>query len=689
MINKLKKYWWVFVLLFIFLFSYYIRSVAIVPDRLLSFDPIFQYRFTKYFSDWGHLPVWDELTYYVGREITIIGNAPLMFYLTNVIYWLQPFGWSLLTTCAHASAIYGALIIISAFLLGRELSNVSGGLFSAILVGTAPQILIRTFGSSYDSDQLVLFFLLLTLYLLVYMFKKKTLSSFSLATIGFVAFMLTWNKFSYSFLIGGISLIIYFVLGLLPKWKKEAPKLKFYEKFRLSIKNIKTGIILLICLSFCLVVIGFITGGDFIGSILSIFSFALQAEAKIVNISIAELQPFNIFNIQGWILATGRFVIGEGIMDSFILIVFIFLILFGLLMSYRKNLVNASFLLTLFLIGIYTTFRGVRFTEFTSAMFIILIGVGFGYLIEYSKKDKLLKSFVLGLGILIAIIAISLGSQVGQNLGPDMNINWDSAWEFLKTKTPELSLVGTWWDPGHMIAGTAERRNMADGAHCGDTCFMGINDRITDAGKIMATKDENESIRLIRKYQGNSPKAYWIASDDLIGKFQWCQYFGTGCDARTDPSCPLYMQIPEKSRSFDDAGNIILRNYDMGQQTKVIVFSGQIPIPIFIQGINAALFDEIIVYNNTEAIAIKFTEEEINSLLTGLKPLERQLNIRFTNQTIQMTVWIPRHFSYLVIIPANLRNAVFTKMFMLEGKELNHFKQVFRNEQVKIYEVIL
>ncbi len=54
-----------------------------------------------------------------------------------------------------------------------------------------------------------------------------------------------------------------------------------------------------------------------------------------------------------------------------------------------------------------------------------------------------------------------------------------------------------------------------------------------------------------------------------------------------------------------------------------------------------------------------------------------------------MTVWIPRHFSYLVIIPANLRNAVFTKMFMLEGKELNHFKQVFRNEQVKIYEVIL
>ncbi len=148
------------------------------------------------------------------------------------------------------------------------------------------------------------------------------------------------------------------------------------------------------------------------------------------------------------------------------------------------------------------------------------------------------------------------------------------------------------------------------------------------------------------------------------------------------------MQLRESSRSFDDTGNIIIRNYDMNQQTKIMVFSGQVPIPIFVQGINAALFDEIIIYNNTQAIPIKFTENEVNSLLTSLRSLERQLNIRFTNQTVSMTVWIPRHFSYIVVIPPNLRNTVFTKMFMLEGEGLEHFKQVFRNEQVKIYEVV-
>jgi hypothetical protein len=40
------------------------------------------------------------------------------------------------------------------------------------------------------------------------------------------------------------------------------------------------------------------------------------------------------------------------------------------------------------------------------------------------------------------------------------------------------------------------------------------------------------------------------------------------------------------------------------------------------------------------------------------------------------------------VIPPTLRNSVFTKMFMLEGQGLNNFKEVFRNEQVKIFEVL-
>jgi hypothetical protein len=218
-----------------------------------------------------------------------------------------------------------------------------------------------------------------------------------------------------------------------------------------------------------------------------------------------------------------------------------------------------------------------------------------------------------------------------------------------------------------------------------------INDRITDLGKIMATTDENESLNLIRKYQGDSPKVYWIASDDLIGKYQWLQYFGTGCDARSNSNCPMYIQVGGDSQSsiYDNNGNVQFLAYPLGQQGNIMIYnSPSMPLPIYVEGINAALFDETIYYNGTNTVSVKFNANETNSLLTSLKPLESQLNVRFTNQSIPMTVWIPNHFSYIVVIPPNLRDTVFTKMFMLEGQGLEHFKLVFNNPQVKIFEVI-
>ena len=685
LLNLLKDKWWIFVLVFIFLFSYYIRSLNIVPDRLLSFDPIFQYRYTYYVANFGHLPAWDELTYYVGRLIEINTSPPLMLYVTAVIYWLvKSFGLSLMTVATYMAAIYGAAIVVPAFLLGRELSNKYGGLLSAILIGTAPQILVRTFGSSYDTDQVVLFFLILTLYLGYYALKRKTVYSYSLTLIGFSGFLLTWGYsfYSYFILIGFV--VIYFILNSLIG-KEGIKKSKFNENIKSSLKELKNSIIFLIALLVGFAIFAALNNENIILHITNIVGFATRAEAWIVNVSIAELQPFNIFSIEGWITAMGRFSIGDSIIDISIILIFTLTIFFGFIINYKnKDNRRLSFLLTLFLIGIYTTFKGVRFTEFTATFFITLVAIGFGSLIEWAKKDVIYKTIVLGLGMFLALNVLQIGLNLGKQLGPDMNSNWDNAWNFLKTETPEFSIVGTWWDPGHMINGIAEKRAYADGAHCGNQCMYTINDRITDLGKIMVTADENESLKLIRKYQGNSPKVYWIASDDLIGKFQWLQYFGTGCDARVEQRCPLYIQIPEQSRSVDEKGNIILRNYG-----NIIVFQGlNIPIPIYVQGINGAIFDEVIYYSQGNVTSFKMNETEKETLIQTLKPLEKQLNFRFTNQSIPLTIWVPQHYAYIVIIPQTLRNSVFTKLFMLEGQELEHFKQVFKNEQVKIYEVI-
>ena len=693
-LKKLSSYWWVLALALIFLFAYTIRSTNTTPDRLLSFDPIFQYRHTYYFAEWGHLPEWDELTYYVGRASPMNLVPPFMFYVTSVVYWLlKGFGYSLMTVAAHMGAIYGAMITIAAFLLARELSNKYGGLMAAALIATAPQILIRTFGSSYDTDQIVLFFMIFTVYLGLRALRKRNIESICLAITGFTAFMLSWFMFSYSLMIIIASIVIYFVLSSLlgnKKWERyQEVKSNLSQRIILSLKDTKTvSKVLIIILAGLfvtnLIVTKFDLGITIFEAFDAVISFARSPETWIVNISIAELQPFDIFNISGWVLAMGRFALNDALIDTAILIIFIFMMLFGIVYSYRKDLFLTSVLLTLFLMSAVTTTRGIRFTEFSSAFFIIVISTGFGYFVEWSRRDNFLKAFSIGLGLVIVFIAIGLGQQVGQTLGPDINPNWDNAWEFIKTQTPESSLIGTWWDPGHMIAGLAERRNIGDGAHCGMDCLYTINDRIADLGKIMATNDENESMRLVRKYQGTSEKVYWIASDDLIGKFQWCQYFGTGCDARYDPGCPLYMQLGLESASQDQDGNIVLRKYGT-----VYVYEGSIPIPIFIQGINGAVFDEIMFYNPDGTVqTMKLDEQQKADIITAIKPLERQMNFRFVNETIKLAVWVPQHRSYIVLIPEHQRNTIFTKMFFLEGQGLDHFTQVFRNEQVKIYEVI-
>src|SRR3989304_6166001 len=80
-----RRYFWVFALLLVFYISFALRTESIVPDKLLSYDPIFQYRFTKYFVDFGQIPFWDEIGYYVGRAIET-STSPLIFYATAVIH---------------------------------------------------------------------------------------------------------------------------------------------------------------------------------------------------------------------------------------------------------------------------------------------------------------------------------------------------------------------------------------------------------------------------------------------------------------------------------------------------------------------------------------------------------------------------------------------------------------------------
>ncbi|NOZ81604.1 MAG: hypothetical protein GXO63_00410 [Candidatus Micrarchaeota archaeon] len=634
----------------IFLLVFYMRTLPITPGKILPFDPVFQYRFTKYFVQWGFLPEWDELTYYVGRENI---NPPLMYYLTGLFYFI--FGGSLFTVAAYASALYGALIVIPAFLLGRELSNRYGGYVSAVLVGTAPQILSRTFGGSYDTDQLVLFFILLTIYLSVVFIRKRNVESFSLMAAGFIGFMFTWLMFWYTYFAGVMIAGLYMIVTYIRE-----------RKFDL---RIPAGFA---ALFFVLITVGSIGGVKPIYTLSGLLGFATNPGQWIVTKSIAELQPLSSGAwLPAMMAATGNFNIG-GTETLFLL--FGFLILISLSVLIQKNHVNRTACIIILALAALITTKGIRFTEFSSAFFLILAGTGFGMLME-RFKDVHAKKVIVGFGAFLAFVALSTGFVAAQNYKVSSDPDWDAAWEFLKNRTPELSLVGTWWDPGHMITGLAERRVIADGAHCGDECYYGINTRIVDLGRVFMARNETEAVKILRKYKGTSPEIYWIASDDLIDKFQWLQYYGTGCNALKE-NCPLYYRI--FLSDYGTVGSVPVYIYPIGTEQRVLLFDLSIPVPVLEDRGNYIIFSEVIFKFGNTTYTQRLEPEGANQTLSTF-------GVNLVNQTLPYSVWIGKGF--IVLIPQELRDIMFTKQFFLEGKDLKRFKLVFSNDKVKIFKV--
>ena len=298
------------------------------------------------------------------------------------------------------------------------------------------------------------------------------------------------------------------------------------------------------------------------------------------------------------------------------------------------------------------------------------------FLLFMKKRDEntneIFKPIFIAAIIIALVITFSQGSQSILYMGTAerTNENWENAYVWIKNETAKDSVVGSWWDPGHEIAGIAERRNIADGAHCTDEyCNPGLNTRITDLGKIFVTDNETEAKNLLLKYRGNASEMYWIASDDLIGKFRWLQYFGTGCDGtgiytlNGEQKCSLYSQIPLQSYGYDQ--NYTIRSYHYGELS-AFEQNGQW-IVVMSRDNKNYLFQKEITYVNDTVQVLDFSQ---------------------FNETIPGTVWLHPDKSYLVFIPPNLENSLFTRMFFYEENEtLENFELVYKNKQVKIYKL--
>jgi len=467
----------------------------------------------------------------------------------------------------------------------------------------------------------------------------------------------------------------------------------------------------------------------------------LPTKPLIVNVSVAELQPINILSREGFLAVASRTGILPTIL-SFGLFIFAFYKIWK-----KEKISNEEIFFFIWILSMFMLIsRGVRFSlQFSVAaavasgyvignykkypsiillilllgliflqqiflktsldFLILLIILGFSFTAIYKKEQKFIEILSLAIFAFQALFFLSNSIQISQATGMEISQNWYDALDWLVANSDKDTIVATWWDPGHILAGYSYYKSnpfkvMADGAHCdAKSCVIYNHDiRIRDMGRAFSTKNESEAVEILKKYTFLSKdqcqkvksifgdkiydnilkedpckpvnKMYVIASSDLIGKYYWLSYFGSYDEKKEAGEGKNFIQL--QLTNYNQQKGIL--EYGNGIISLVQKDNKLIPILNFPQqGIRNAVIKDLIYFQGG-----------------------RQINQVLENATINGLVYVDPTFRFIIFMEENVEKSIFTNMFFFNGEglkefeipKLEHFILRYSNPEVKIFEVI-
>ena len=734
------------VCLIIFL-AVWVRSSTLNSPTVLDYDPFWFYRHAQEIEDNNlKVPKWDELSYYPpGRpQQPFQGWSYTIVFFHKFLQMIIP-STTLKTAAMLSPLLMVGLVVIPAFFLGRMFSNSIGGLAAAFFLVLTPTFIGISMAGYCDSDAPVVFHAVFSIFLTILAVKQsqkhliKSIPFIILAIFSNLLFVYNW---------GGGWITLLFFTALIPGLIifRILEEMIHNKKLRVSLEPIKTESkpIFISLLSILIVTnivgfylwhtsvlhsllgglaftglagtlmqfgviallgfIGFIVGfvlfkklGTVICTLLGlalgvwfIFFSNVATEPLLVNISVAELQTLKVFSQQGIMAVVSR----VGVLP-FILTIFLIPLMFYKIYKKEKISHMEIFLFMWALVSIFLITRGIRFSLLFSISTAIISGYVIGNLFTYLRsRSVVVFSIIFGVIALFSFYFLSDAIQVGlSNEGMLLSQNWYNALDWLKQNGDKNTLVATWWDPGHIIAGYTGLKVHADGAHCdvNDCIPYNHNIRIRDMGTILSTTDENESISVLKKYVQLTPEqcqaarkewgqfmssdacdpiktVYMIASSDLIQKYYWLTYFGSYNETTKTGTGTGFQYIPFKA--MDASG---FPTYGSDQIPYVVTLTekdnqiiGILNSPYY--GIRNAFIREIVYYNGNQQIRAVYNGTATENVIDGL-------------------LWVDTSFQIVIFMEANVRDSVFTKMFFWNGDDLKNFELVYSNQEVKIFKV--
>jgi asparagine N-glycosylation enzyme membrane subunit Stt3 len=708
-INKNKLINWLIVttiLLVIIYLSVFVRLSTLDAPTILDYDPWWYYRHALEIMNNNLIPPkWDYQTFYppgrpyefqLGFEYTMI-----LFYKIAQLFFKNI---SFTFIAKISPLIMVALGAIPAFLLGRILSNKWGGLATALFALLTPTFIGVSMAGYCDNDPVVVFYTFLCIFSIFLALKKKSIPYYIFAIVSNLLFVWNWGGGWFVLILLTACLVFLFFFRIIEEMIHQRKLIIEISKPFQELKGLLIPyLIILIPTNIVSILLGW---GNIFSAFLILLGFTDPSKGLLVNISVAELQRINIFSSSGFLEIVGR--IGYApFLISLLIIPFVILKL------YKKIKLDFTeiFLLLWYFATFYMILSGIRFALSFSVAAATAAGYIIGNLVKYLKKD-FIASTIFGVIAILSLIFVSTAIQIGySSRGMEISQNWINALDWLVKNADKDSLIVTWWDPGHIIAGYSYDKGKplkvhADGAHCGpEQCIpYNHNIRIQDMGRIFSTSSEEEALNILKKYKelsfqdcekvkktfGNIvPKdacnpvsdMYIIASADLIGKYVWMNFFG---GFRASPNSPGACYVEPANTyvwcfwqgtfsGFDSSGN---PTYFGGALT-LIPPQGK----TFNQCLSEANCTLYPIWSNRYLV-----EEAFYPTYSGSR------YVSYANQTnaqlINGLLWVDSSYSYVLFMPPAVRDSLFTKMFFWNGQGLKHFEYVYGNSELKIFKVI-
>lgn len=213
-LTVLRKNWYIFLVLLIFLFAFWVRSFPARFEELQALDPFYFYRVGNYLVKHNlQLPERDMMTNYpFGSDWDFL--VPI--YLPPIIYLL------LISIGIHMEffhfailwpAFCGALSTIIIFFIGKELYDYKVGLFSSFFLAVVPAFITRTSAGFFDKEPIAGIFILLSVYLFIKSFKNTSFGYGILSGISFAIMSMAWGGIQHIYIFFALFVFIIMLLN--------------------------------------------------------------------------------------------------------------------------------------------------------------------------------------------------------------------------------------------------------------------------------------------------------------------------------------------------------------------------------------------------------------------------------------------------------------------------------------------